>query len=36
MSAHTEEEFKLFMSQLKETNQTLDFLCDFEQYDWFY
>ena len=31
MSAHTEEEFKLFMSQLKETNQTLDFFCDFDK-----
>lgn len=29
MSAHTEEEFNLFLSQLKETNQTLDFFCDF-------
>ena len=31
MSAHTEEEFNLFLSQLKETNQTLDFFCDFEK-----
>lgn len=31
MSAHTEEEFELFMSQLKETNQTLDFFCDFDK-----
>ena len=31
MSAHTEEEFNLFMSQLKETNQTLDFFCDFDK-----
>ncbi len=29
MAAHTKEEFKLFMSQLKETNATLDFYCDF-------
>lgn len=26
-----EEEFELFMSQLQETNQTLDFFCDFEK-----
>lgn len=31
MSAHTEDEFNLFMSQLKETNQTLDFFCDFDK-----
>ena len=31
MSAHTENEFNTFMSQLKETNQTLDFFCDFEK-----
>lgn len=31
MSAHTEQEFETFMSQLKETNQTLDFFCDFEK-----
>jgi len=31
MSAHTEQEFEIFMSQLKETNQTLDFFCDFEK-----
>lgn len=31
MSAHTENEFKLFLSQLKETNQTLDFFCDFDK-----
>lgn len=31
MSAHTEEEFELFMSQLMETNQTLDFFCDFDK-----
>lgn len=31
MSAHTTEQFNLFMSQLKETNTTLDFYCDFEK-----
>ena len=31
MSAHTELEFDMFMSQLKETNQTLGFFCDFEK-----
>ncbi len=31
MAAHTLEEFKIFMSQLKDTNQTLDFFCDFEK-----
>lgn len=31
MAAHTDQEFKIFMSQLKETNQTLDFFCDFEK-----
>lgn len=31
MSAHTDEEFQVFMSQLKETNQTLDFFCDFDK-----
>lgn len=31
MAAHTEQEFEIFMSQLKETNQTLDFFCDFEK-----
>lgn len=31
MKAHTEEEFELFLSQLQETNQTLDFFCDFEK-----
>ena len=25
--------FNLFMSQLQETNQTLDFFCDFYNYD---
>lgn len=29
MSAHTTEQFNLFMSQLRETNATLDFYCDF-------
>lgn len=31
MSVHTDEEFQVFMSQLKETNQTLDFFCDFDK-----
>lgn len=31
MVAHTDKEFNLFMSQLKETNQTLDFFCDFDK-----
>lgn len=31
MNAHTKEQFDLFMSQLKETNTTLDFYCDFEK-----
>lgn len=29
--AHTPEEFAIFMSQLKETNQSLDFFCDFNK-----
>lgn len=29
MSAHTKEQFDLFISQLRETNATLDFYCDF-------
>ena len=29
MAAHTIEQFNLFMSQLRETNATLDFYCDF-------
>ena len=29
MAAHTSEHFNLFMSQLRETNATLDFYCDF-------
>lgn len=28
---HTKEQFALFMSQLKETNATLDFYCDFKK-----
>ena len=31
MKAHSEEQFKVFMSQLKETNATLDFFCDFKK-----
>lgn len=31
MAVHTQEEFALFMSQLKETNQSLDFFCDFDK-----
>ena len=31
MAAHTTEEFNAFLAQLKETNQTLDFFCDFEK-----
>ena len=31
MNAHTNEQFLEFLSQLKETNQTLDFFCDFEK-----
>ena len=29
MAAHTKEEFNVFISQLRETNATLDFYCDF-------
>lgn len=29
MAAHTKEQFDSFMSQLRETNATLDFYCDF-------
>lgn len=29
MKAHTDDQFNTFLSQLKETNQTLDFFCDF-------
>ena len=28
---HTKEQFDIFMSQLKETNATLDFYCDFKK-----
>ena len=31
MNVHTKEEFDIFMSQLKETNTTLGFYCDFEK-----
>lgn len=31
MSAHTKEQFDLFISQFQETNQTLDFFCDFDK-----
>lgn len=31
MMEHTKEEFRRFMSQLKETNATLDYYCDFEK-----
>ena len=31
MPAHTPAEFTTFMSQLKETNQALDFFCDFDK-----
>lgn len=31
MSAHTTEEFDIFLSQLQETNVTLDFFCDFDK-----
>ena len=31
MNAHTEKEFNVFMSQLIETNATLDFYCDFNK-----
>ena len=31
MSPHTKEQFDIFMSQLKETNTTLGFYCDFEK-----
>lgn len=29
MAAHTQEQFDIFISQLRETNATLDFYCDF-------
>lgn len=28
---NTSEQFENFISQLKETNQTLDFICDFDK-----
>ena len=31
MNAHSKEQFDSFMSQLKETNTTLDFYCDFNK-----
>lgn len=31
MSVHTKEQFEIFMSQLLETNATLDFYCDFDK-----
>ncbi len=31
MNAHTQEEFNIFMSQLKETNATLAFYSDFDK-----
>lgn len=31
MAAHTTTDFSTFMSQLKDTNQTLDFFCDFDK-----
>lgn len=31
MPAHTQQQFEQFMSQLKETNATLDFYCDFQK-----
>lgn len=31
MTMHTKEQFDTFMSQLKETNATLDFYCDFKK-----
>ena len=31
MATHTNKQFDAFISQLKETNQTLDFFCDFEK-----
>ncbi|MGN0086562.1 MAG: type II restriction endonuclease [Alloprevotella sp.] len=31
MRNHTKEDFEIFMSQLKETNATLDFFCDFRK-----
>lgn len=31
MATNTDKDFKTFISQLRETNQTLDFFCDFEK-----
>lgn len=31
MKAHTDAQFELFLSQLKATNRTLEFYCDFEK-----
>ena len=31
MAAHSQQQFEKFMSQLKETNATLDFYCDFQK-----
>lgn len=31
MAVHTQEQFATFMSQLQETNQSLDFFCDFDK-----
>lgn len=31
MSAHTKQQFEAFVSQLQETNATLDFYCDFDK-----
>lgn len=31
MNAHTNQEFTQFLSQLQETNQSLDFFCDFDK-----
>ena len=31
MVTHTKEQFNEFMSQLKETNATLEFFCDFKK-----
>ncbi|MCH5174695.1 MAG: type II restriction endonuclease [Prevotellaceae bacterium] len=31
MQAHTKEQFQSFLSQLRETNATLDFFCDFDK-----
>ncbi len=31
MATHTDQQFGIFMSQLRETNATLDFYCDFQK-----